>query len=138
MGGDDDALTLATQETLVKNLVYITNIQEGKLDTTKNAQDNSKNPSKQDDKKPTVKTSPLEKSNSVNNNDNLKAYGESGIDGNPGRNKEWKKKIKNMKNIIHMEFNMDDDVEEQLKNTNDVNVEGKVRVRKKTVHYYEF
>ena len=60
MGVDDDASTLATQETLVKNLVYITNIQEGKLGTTKNTQDTSKNPSKQDDQKPTAKTSPLE------------------------------------------------------------------------------
>ena len=37
-----------------------------------------------------------------------------------------------------MEFETDDDMEEQLKNTNDVKVEEKVRVRKKTVHYYEF
>ena len=37
LGGDDNASTLATQETLVKNLVYITNIQEGKLGTAKNA-----------------------------------------------------------------------------------------------------
>ena len=36
LGADDDALTLVTQETLAKNLVYITNIPEGKLDTTKN------------------------------------------------------------------------------------------------------
>ena len=57
----------------------------------KNAQDTSKNPSKQDDQKPTAKTSPLEKSNSINSNDNLKAYGESGRDDNPGRDKEWKK-----------------------------------------------
>ena len=34
---DDDTSTLATQETLAKNLVYITNIPEGKLGTTKNA-----------------------------------------------------------------------------------------------------
>ena len=33
---DDDTSTLATQETLAKNLVYITNIPEGKLDRTKN------------------------------------------------------------------------------------------------------
>ena len=33
LGGDDDASTLATQETLVKNLVYIPNIQEGKLNS---------------------------------------------------------------------------------------------------------
>ena len=37
LGVNDDALTLSTQETLVKNLVYITNIEEGKLGTTKNA-----------------------------------------------------------------------------------------------------
>ena len=37
-----------------------------------------------------------------------------------------------------MEFNTDDDVEEQLKNANDGKAEGKVRVKKKMVHYYEF
>ena len=36
LGADDDALTLATQETLAKNLLYITNLPEGKLDRTKN------------------------------------------------------------------------------------------------------
>ena len=36
LGADDDVSTLATQETLAKNLVYITNIPEGKLDHTKN------------------------------------------------------------------------------------------------------
>ena len=36
LGADNDALTLATQETSAKNLVYITNIPEGKLDHTKN------------------------------------------------------------------------------------------------------
>ena len=45
LGADDDASTLATRETLAKNLVYIMNIQEGKLGTTTNAQDTSKNPS---------------------------------------------------------------------------------------------
>ena len=35
LGADDDTLMLATQETLAKNLVYITNMPEGKLDTTK-------------------------------------------------------------------------------------------------------
>ena len=33
---DDNASTLATQDFLVKNLVYIMNIQEGKLGTMKN------------------------------------------------------------------------------------------------------
>ena len=37
-----------------------------------------------------------------------------------------------------MGFETDDDVEEQSKNANDVKAEGKVRVRKKMVHYYEF
>ena len=138
LGVDDDASTLATQETLVKNLVYITNIQEEKPGTMKDAQNNGKNPSEQDDKKPTAKTSPLEKSISVNSNDNLKDYGESGKDSNLGRDTEWEKKIKNKKEVIHMEFDTDDDVEEQPKNVIDVKVEGKVRVEKKMVHYYEF
>ena len=43
-----------------------------------------------------------------------------------------------MQKIIHMQFNTDDDVAEQPKNTNDQKAEGKVRVRKKMVHYYEF
>ena len=33
LGADDDASTLATRETSAKNLVYIMNIQEGKLGT---------------------------------------------------------------------------------------------------------
>ena len=33
---------------------------------------------------------------------------------------------------------MDDDVEVQPKNANDGNAEGKVRVKKKMVHYYKF
>ena len=37
-----------------------------------------------------------------------------------------------------MEFDMDDDVEEQPMNAKDAKAEGKVRVKKKTVHYYEF
>ena len=92
LGADDDASTLATQETSAKNLVYIMNIPEGKLGTTKNAQDTSKNPSEQDNKK----ISPLEKSASVNSIDNLKAYGESGRDDNPGKGREQKKKTTNM------------------------------------------
>ena len=76
MGVDDDASTLTTQETSVKNLVYIMNIQEENESITRNAQNNGKNPSKQDDKKPSARTSPLEKSLPVNRNDNLKEYGE--------------------------------------------------------------
>ena len=36
-----------------------------------------------------------------------------------------------------MEFESDDDVDEQVKNSSDAKMEGKVQVRKKTVHYYE-
>ena len=56
LGADDDASTLATQETSVKNLLYITNMPEGTVDATKTARDSSKNTSEQDDKK----CSPLE------------------------------------------------------------------------------
>ena len=37
LGVDDDASTLASQETSVKNLVYIMNIQAGRQDTMKDA-----------------------------------------------------------------------------------------------------
>ena len=43
-----------------------------------------------------------------------------------------------MKEVIHLEFNMDDEEEVQPKNANDGKTEGKVRVKKKTIHYYEF
>ena len=36
-----------------------------------------------------------------------------------------------------MEFESDDDMDEQAKNSSDAKAEGKVRVRRKTVHYYE-
>ena len=42
-----------------------------------------------------------------------------------------------MRNIIHMEFESDDDMDEQVKNSSDAKVEGKVQVRKKIIHYYE-
>ena len=42
-----------------------------------------------------------------------------------------------MRKIIHMEFESDDDVDKQAKNSSNVKTEGKVQVRKKTVHYYE-
>ena len=110
------------------------NIPESKLGTTKNVQESSKNTGEQDDKK----CSPLEKSDPVTSNDNLNAYGEPGRDDNPEKGKEWKKNTWSTRKIIHMEFETDDDMAEQSKNANDVKVEGKVRIRKKTVHYYEF
>ena len=36
-----------------------------------------------------------------------------------------------------MEFESDDDVDKQVKNSSDAKAEGKVRVRTKIVHYYE-
>ena len=87
LGADDDASTLATQETLAKSLVYIMNIPGCTLDTTKNVQDSSKNPGEQDDKK----CSPLKKSDPVTSNDNLNAYGESDRDEKTEKGEEHKK-----------------------------------------------
>ena len=42
------------------------------------------------------------------------------------RAKNRKTKTKNMRKIVHMEFETDDDVEEQSKNANDVKAEGKL------------
>ena len=72
LGVDDDTLTLATQETSGKYLVYIMNIQAETQGIEKDACNDGKNPSKQVDKKATAKTSPFEKSLPVNHNDNIK------------------------------------------------------------------
>ena len=69
LGADNDMSTLATQETLAKNLVYITNIPEGNLGTMKNVRDSSKNPGEQDDKQCSL----LEESDPITSNDNLNA-----------------------------------------------------------------
>ena len=81
---DDSTLMLATQETSAKNLVYITNMPEGTLETAKNVRDSSKNTSEPDDKK----CSPLEKTDQVTSNDKLNAYGESDRDEDPKKVKE--------------------------------------------------
>ena len=70
LGTDDDASTLATQETLAKNLVYITNIPDGKLAYTKNARDSSKNSSEKDGKPSSL----LEKPDQLIHKDKLNAY----------------------------------------------------------------
>ena len=134
LGADDDASTLATQETSARNLVYITDMPEGTLENTKNVRDFSKNTREQDNKK----CSPLEKTDQVTSNDKLNAYGESERADDPKKAKEQRKNTWRTRKIIHMEFESDDDVDEQVKNSSDVKAEGKVRVRKKTVHYYEF
>ena len=60
MGVDDNASTLATQETLVENLAYVMNIQEENKGITNDTRNDGRNPSEQDDKKPTARTSPVE------------------------------------------------------------------------------
>ena len=87
LGAYDDVSMLTTQETSAKNLVYTMNIPEGKLDSTKNVQDSSKNPGEQDNKK----CSPLEKSDQVTSNDNLNAYGEPDRDDKTEKGKEHAK-----------------------------------------------
>ena len=97
----------------------ITKLQEESKGITNDAQNDGKNPSEQDDKKPTARTSPLEKSLPINPNDDLKDYRESGIENNQGREKEWKNILNKMKEVIHIELDMDDDVEMKLKNANE-------------------
>ena len=86
LGADDNALTLATQETLAKNLVYITNIPDGKMDRTKTTRDSSKNSGKQDGKQKCL----LENPDQVTSNDKLKAYGESESDTKTKKDEERK------------------------------------------------
>ena len=106
---------------------------EGTLETTENVRDPSKNTNKQDDKKP----SPIVTTNQVTSNVQLNAYEDSDRDKDSKKVKDFKKNTWRMRKIIHMEFESDDDVDEQAKNSSNVKTEGKVRVRKKTVHYYE-
>ena len=86
LGADNDASMLATQETLAKNLVYIMNIPDGKMDRTKTIQDSSKNSDEPDDKK----NSPLEKPDLVTSNDKLNAYRESERDAKTEKGEERK------------------------------------------------
>ena len=86
LGADDDAWTLATQENPAKNLVYITNMSGGIVETTKNVQDTSKNTTKEDDKKP----SPIEKNNQIISNVQLNAYEESDRDKDSKKSQEAK------------------------------------------------
>ena len=86
LGADDDESMLATQETLAKNLVYIMNIPDGKMDCTKTTRDSSKNSGEQDGKQSSL----LENPNQVTSNDKLNAYGESESDAKMRKGKECK------------------------------------------------
>ena len=95
------------------------NIQEEIKGTISDARNDGKNSSENEDKKPTARTRPLEKSCPINPDDDLKDYRESGIENNQEREKEWKKKAKKMKEVIHIEFDRDDDEKVQTKNAKD-------------------
>ena len=122
LGADDDTSTLATQANPAKKLVYIANMPEATLETTEYVRDPSKNTNKEDDKKP----SPVEKTDQVTSNDQLNAYAESDRDEDLKKAKEFKKTTRRRRKIIHMEFESDDDVDEQVKNSSNVKAEGKV------------
>ena len=122
LGADDDASALATQENPAKNLVYIMNMPEGTLEITENVRDPSKNTNEQDDKRP----SPVEKTDQVTSNDQLTAYEESDGDEDMKKAKESNKNTWRTRKVIHMEFESDDDVDEQAKNSRNVKTEGKV------------
>ena len=87
LGADNDVSTLATQENPAKNLVYITNMSEGILETTKNVRDPTKNTTKEDDKKP----SPIEKTNQITSNVQLNTYEEPDRDEDSKKAQEAKK-----------------------------------------------
>ena len=122
LGADNNASTLATQEAPANNIVYITNMPEGTLETTEKVRDPSKNTNEQDKKK----HSPVEKTDQVNSNVQLNAYEESDRDEDSKKVKEFKKNTWRTRKIIHMECVSDDDVDEQAKNFSNVKTEGKV------------
>ena len=134
LGTDDDASTLATQETLAKNLVYVTNIPDGKLAHTDIARDSSKNSSEKDGKPSSL----LEKPDQLIRKDTLNAYGTSKTNDKREKGKERTTNTWRTRKIIHTEFESDDDVAEPQKNAETTKKEGKVRVTTKTIHYYEF
>ena len=122
LGADDDASTLATQENPVKKLVYITNMPECTLETSENVRDPSKNTNEEDDRKPR----PVEKTDKITSNVQLNAYKESDREEDSKKAQEAKKNIWRTRKIIHMEFESDDDVDEQTRNSRNVKTEGKV------------
>ena len=134
LGADDDASTLATQENPLRKLVYITNMPECTLETSKNVRDSSKNTNKEDDRKP----SPVEKTDQITSNVQLNAYKESDRDDDSKKAQEAKKNTWRTRKNIHMAFDSDDDMDEQTKNSRNLKTEGKVRVKKKIIHYFEF
>ena len=94
-----------------------------------------------EDKKPPVKDRHLDRSYSIISNNDLEDYEESGSENEKAKETESKKNPKKTKKIIYIEFDSDDDEKEQTKNTtegNQIEVEGKVHIIKKIIHYYDF
>ena len=83
------------------------------------------NTNEEDDRKP----SPVEKTDQITSNVQLNAYEESDREEDLKKAQEAKKNTWRMRKIIHMEFESDDDVDEQMKNSSHL---------KKIIHYYEF
>ena len=69
--------------------------------------------------------------------DTLNAYGTSITNDKREKGEERTTNTWRTRKIIHMEFESDDDVAEPQKNAETAKQEGKVRVTKKTIHYYE-
>ena len=122
LGADDNASTLATQDSPSKNLVDITNMPECTLETSENVRESSKNTNEKDDRKP----SPVEKTNQLTSNVQLNDYEEPDREEDSKKARDAKKNIWRTRKIIHMEFESDDDVDEQTKNFGNVKTEGKV------------
>ena len=97
------------------------------LETSENVRDSSKNTKKEDDRKP----SPVEKTDQITSNVQLNAYEESEREANSRKANKAKKNTWRTRKIIHMEFDSDDDVDEQTKNSRNLKTEGKVQVKKK-------
>ena len=63
---------------------------------------------------------------------------ESEREDNSRKANEAKQNTWRTRKIIHMEFDSDDDMDEQTKNSRNLKTEGKVQVKKKFIHYYEY
>ena len=70
----------------------------------------------------------------------MEDYKESGSEKDKVKEIKRKKNLKKTKKIIYIEFNSDNDKKEQTKNMtegNQIEVEGKVHIKKKIIHYYD-
>ena len=69
---------------------------------------------------------PVEKTDQITSNVQLNAYEESDREEDSKKAREAKKNIWRTRKIIHMEFASDDDVDEQMNNSSNEKMEGKV------------